>query len=117
LGGSYDIKSVSAVTDQKRGFLLPIASIVIIFAAMFSLYFYLRGITEDKQDRIFTKFYRVDTSLTRKAGGTGLGLAVCKGIVEAHGGKIWLESDEGKGSIFSFSIPVGGDIGKKNTDR
>jgi signal transduction histidine kinase len=75
------------------------------------------GIPKAKQDKIFTKFYQVDTSLTRKAGGTGLGLAVCKGIVEAHGGRIWLESEEGKGSIFSFSIPVCGANGKENTGR
>jgi signal transduction histidine kinase len=64
------------------------------------------GIPKEKQNRLFTKFYQVDTSLTRKSGGTGLGLVICKGIVEAHNGKIWFESEPGKGSIFSFSIPV-----------
>lgn len=72
------------------------------------------GIPKDKQDRIFTKFYQVDTSLTRKTGGTGLGLVICKGIVEAHKGKMWFESDEGKGSIFTFSIPGGEPVGKEN---
>jgi signal transduction histidine kinase len=64
------------------------------------------GIPISKHDRIFNKFYQVDTSLTRKAGGTGLGLVICKGIVEAHKGKIWFESEEGKGSIFSFTLPL-----------
>jgi signal transduction histidine kinase len=65
-----------------------------------------KGIPKDRQDKMFLKFYQVDTSLTRKAGGTGLGLVICKGIVEAHKGKIWFESEEGKGSIFSFSLPL-----------
>ena len=64
------------------------------------------GIPKEKQGEIFTKFYQVDTTLARKAGGTGLGLVICKGIVEAHGGKIWFESEEGKGSLFSFSLPL-----------
>jgi signal transduction histidine kinase len=64
------------------------------------------GIPKDKQAKIFNKFYQVDTSLTRKAGGTGLGLVICKGIVEAHEGKIWFESEAEKGSIFSFSVPL-----------
>jgi signal transduction histidine kinase len=64
------------------------------------------GIPVEKQTRLFTKFYQVDTSLTRKAGGTGLGLVISKGIIEAHKGKIWLASEAGKGSIFSFSVPL-----------
>jgi signal transduction histidine kinase len=64
------------------------------------------GIPKEKQGEIFTKFYQVDTRLARKAGGTGLGLVICKGIVEAHGGKIWFESEEGKGSLFSFSLSL-----------
>lgn len=64
------------------------------------------GIPKEKQDKLFSKFYQVDTTLARKAGGTGLGLVICKGIVEAHGGRMWFESEEGKGSLFSFSLPL-----------
>ena len=64
------------------------------------------GIPKEKQKNLFKKFYQADTSLTRNVGGTGLGLAISKGIVEAHEGKIWFESEEGRGSIFSFIIPA-----------
>lgn len=70
------------------------------------------GIPEEEHNRLFKKFYQVDTSLTRTAGGTGLGLVICKGIVEAHKGKIWFTSEAGKGSRFSFSIPKGEGVGK-----
>ena len=63
------------------------------------------GIEPKKQKNLFKKFYQVDTSITRKHGGTGLGLAVCKGIVNGLGGKIWVESQMGKGTTFYFSIP------------
>jgi PAS domain S-box-containing protein len=65
------------------------------------------GIPKDKQQFLFKKFYQVDTSLKRKHGGTGLGLAISKGIVTGLGGKIWFETEEGKGSSFYFSIPRG----------
>lgn len=64
------------------------------------------GIPKDAQQNIFKKFYQVDTSHTRKHGGTGLGLVVCKGIVEGLDGKIWFESQQGKGTTFYFSIPA-----------
>jgi signal transduction histidine kinase len=64
------------------------------------------GIPEDQQQRIFEEFQQVDSSSTRKKGGTGLGLAIAKRIVELHGGHIWVESTVGKGSTFSFSLPV-----------
>lgn len=63
------------------------------------------GISKKQQSNLFKKFYQVDTSYTRKHGGTGLGLVISKGMVEGLGGKIWVESESGKGSIFYFSIP------------
>jgi len=62
------------------------------------------GIPKDKQKDLFKKFYQVDTSHAREHGGTGLGLAVSKGIIEGLGGKISVESDEGKGSDFQFTV-------------
>lgn len=62
------------------------------------------GIPRDKFDKIFKSFSQVDSSTTRKFGGTGLGLAICKRLVELMGGKIWLESEEGIGSTFHFTI-------------
>jgi len=64
------------------------------------------GIPEDKKDRIFEKFYRVDSSLTYEVSGTGLGLTITKEIVELHGGRIWVESEVGKGSRFFVWIPI-----------
>jgi signal transduction histidine kinase len=64
-----------------------------------------KGISKDSLDNIFHKFYQVDTSSTREKGGSGLGLAICKGIVESHKGKISVQSELGKGTTFSFSIP------------
>jgi PAS domain S-box-containing protein len=63
------------------------------------------GIPKDKQQFLFKKFYQVDTSLKRKHGGTGLGLAISKGIVTGLGGQIWVDTEEGKGSSFYFSLP------------
>ena len=62
------------------------------------------GLPEDALDKIFRKFYQVDTSSTRERGGSGLGLSICKGIIETHGGKIWVESELGKGATFSFTL-------------
>jgi len=64
-----------------------------------------RGIPKEAHDKIFKKFYQVDASLTREKGGSGLGLSICKSIIESHGGKIWFESDVGKGTTFAFTLP------------
>jgi signal transduction histidine kinase/CheY-like chemotaxis protein len=63
------------------------------------------GIPADQQRRLFTKFFRVDSSETRKIGGTGLGLALIRQIVEAHGGRVGVESAAGVGSTFWFELP------------
>jgi len=63
------------------------------------------GIEEQEQTRIFEKFYRA-REWRYQVPGTGLGLSIAKGIIEAHGGKIWVASQPGSGSVFSFSLPV-----------
>lgn len=63
------------------------------------------GIPADKIDRIFDRFYQIDGSSTRRFGGAGLGLAICKQIIDAHDGKFEVESEEGKGSSFAFLLP------------
>jgi two-component system phosphate regulon sensor histidine kinase PhoR len=64
------------------------------------------GIPQAEQARIFERFYRVDAARSREAGGTGLGLSIARHIVDAHAGRLWLESSVGEGSSFHFSIPV-----------
>jgi len=64
------------------------------------------GIPSDEANRIFDKFYQVTQPKKQKTMGTGLGLSITKALVEMHGGKIWLESEVGRGSIFSFILPA-----------
>jgi signal transduction histidine kinase/CheY-like chemotaxis protein len=64
------------------------------------------GISADQQSRLFTSFQQAETDTTRKYGGTGLGLSISKSIVEKMGGSIWITSEIGKGSIFSFTIKL-----------
>jgi PAS domain S-box-containing protein len=64
------------------------------------------GIGADEAPKIFDKFYQVEQANRQKTRGTGLGLTICKALVEMHRGEIWIESDIGKGSIFSFTLPV-----------
>jgi len=66
------------------------------------------GIPPDELERVFDRFYQVEPHLTRKYNGMGLGLAIAKGMIELHGGRIWCESVVGLGSRFSFTVPVNG---------
>lgn len=67
------------------------------------------GITPEDQKHLFQKFYRVNNSFTRDVGGTGLGLYIARNLIEQFGGKIWVNSQEGKGSTFSFTLPLDAD--------
>lgn len=64
------------------------------------------GIAKEDQTKLFQAFSQVDDSPTRKTGGTGLGLSICQHIINMHGGRIWVESDLGKGSTFHFTLPL-----------
>jgi signal transduction histidine kinase len=64
------------------------------------------GISKADQGKIFEEFQQADNSATKKKGGTGLGLSISRRIVEMHGGKLWVESEVGRGSVFQFSLPV-----------
>ena len=64
------------------------------------------GVSLRDRDRIFDRFYRVEDGSTKSTRGTGLGLYICKTLIEAHGGRIWVESELGRGSRFTFSLPI-----------
>jgi signal transduction histidine kinase len=65
-----------------------------------------QGIPSEEHDRVFEKFYRLDPDMTQGVGGTGLGLYICRELVEGMDGRIWLESELGEGSTFNFELPV-----------
>jgi PAS domain S-box-containing protein len=64
------------------------------------------GVNKEQQGRLFTKFFRASNVVRMETDGSGLGLFISKNIIESHGGKIWYQSEEGKGSTFSFSLPI-----------
>ena len=74
------------------------------------------GINPEKADKLFQKFYQIDTGPTRKHAGTGLGLVICRGIIEAHGGKIWVDNTRRIGAAIKFTLPVSGQEDKMERD-
>jgi len=101
----------NAIKFTSKGEVVITASLDVIDEKSAKLYFSVKdsgiGIAEDKIDALFDSFSQVDNSTTRKYGGTGLGLSIAKQLTELMGGKIDVQSKEGIGSIFSFSIDVG----------
>ncbi|MCA9949063.1 MAG: GAF domain-containing protein [Anaerolineales bacterium] len=90
---SPETTPIDLITSQDNG------------SVRFSVRDYGPGIPQDYQDKIFDRFFRVDNRLTRRMGGVGLGLAICKGFVEAHHGDIWVET-AAPGAIFNFALPL-----------
>jgi PAS domain S-box-containing protein len=71
------------------------------------------GIPAEESGRVFESFYRLDNSLARTTGGAGLGLAICQGLVHAHGGRIWVEP-QARGACIAFSLPLSGEQNQEN---
>ena len=71
----------------------------------FSVKDYGVGIPPDDLGRVFERFYRVHKDRSRQTGGTGIGLALVKHIVQLHGGRTWVESEPGQGATFYFTLP------------
>ncbi len=98
----------NAVKFTQEGEVTVSASVESVQGSVYTLHFQVRdtgiGIPKDKLHRLFEAFSQADTSTTRKFGGTGLGLAISKRLIELMGGTIWVESEEGKGSTFHFTI-------------
>jgi len=72
---------------------------------LFSVRDFGPGIASEHLERLFERFYRVDKTRSRESGGTGLGLSIARHIVEAHRGRMWVESELGRGSRFCFTLP------------
>jgi signal transduction histidine kinase len=66
------------------------------------------GIKEENLGKLFSLFYQEDSGLSRKYGGTGIGLAIIKQLVEQHGGRLWVKSEHGEGTTFTFTVPLKG---------
>jgi len=90
----------------KSGKRIRVAARLLPSEVQFTIQDYGPGIASEHLERIFERFYRVDKARSRESGGTGLGLAIVKHIVQAHGGRIWCESELGNGVSFHFTLPL-----------
>ena len=90
----------------KAGKRIRVGARLVNSEVQFSVRDFGPGIASEHLDRIFERFYRVDKARSRESGGTGLGLAIVKRIVQAHGGRIWAESELGSGATFHFTLPL-----------
>ena len=96
----------NAIKYSEAGKLIIISAIKSTTDAVISVKDQGIGIAPEHLDRVFERFYRVDKSRSRKMGGTGLGLSIVKNIALAHGGKVLIQSEPGKGSTFSIVLPI-----------
>jgi two-component system phosphate regulon sensor histidine kinase PhoR len=96
----------NAIKYGKAGKRICVGARLLESEVEFSVQDFGPGIASEHLTRIFERFYRVDKARSREAGGTGLGLAIVKHIVQAHGGRVWAESELGKGASFHFTLPL-----------
>ena len=75
------------------------------------------GIPKEDQPHLFDRMFHVDNNKISSRSGVGLGLSICKGLVEAHGGQIWIESEEGKGTRCFFTLPIYKSSGNSNGEK
>jgi PAS domain S-box-containing protein len=97
----------NAVKYSPRGGAVAVAARYDIESVTVSVADEGMGISPEYQERVFERFFQVDSASTRRVGGSGLGLAISRSIVEAHGGRVWVESEPGEGSTFFFTLPRG----------
>jgi two-component system phosphate regulon sensor histidine kinase PhoR len=100
--GNLIENSLKYARDGKR---IRVGAIALEHEVQFTVQDFGPGISSEHLERIFERFYRVDKARSRDSGGTGLGLAIVKHIVQAHGGRIWVESELGEGASFHFTLP------------
>lgn len=101
--GNLIENSLKYATDNKR---ICVGAQALEHEVQFTVQDFGPGIASEHLERIFERFYRVDKARSRESGGTGLGLAIVKHIVQAQSGRIWAESELGKGASFHFTLPL-----------